>query len=94
ISGEWRGKLDSIKVYLHFQGWLAKAYEPKDDDIENELIGDVRQVVRRVVNPFWLIREVSRYWEDCLIISPDSLRDRLKQKLRTLCDFYDIETTS
>jgi predicted DNA-binding transcriptional regulator YafY len=94
VSGDWRGQLDTLKVYLQFRGWLAKAYEPKDDDIENELVGDVRQVVRRVANPFWLIREVSRYWEDCVIVSPESLRDRLKQKLRTLCDFYDIETTS
>ena len=94
ISGEWRGQLDSIKVYLQFRGWLAKAYEPKDDDVENELMGDVRNVVRQVANPFWLIREVSRYWEDCVILAPDSLRDRLKQKLRTLCNLYDIETKS
>lgn len=94
LSGDWRGELDSIKVYLQFRGWLAKAYEPKEDDIDDKILGEVRQVVRRVENPFWLIREVSRYWEDCVIISPDSMRDRLKQKLRTLCDFYDIETTS
>lgn len=94
ISGEWRDQLDSIKVHLQFRGWLAKAYEPKDDDIENELIGDVRNVVRRVANPFWLIREVSWYWEDCVILAPDSLRDRLKQKLRSLCHLYDIDTRS
>jgi predicted DNA-binding transcriptional regulator YafY len=91
ISGDWRGKLDSIKVYLQFKGWLAKAYEPKDDDIENEFIGDVRQVVRRVANPFWLIREVSRYWEDCVILAPDSMRDRVKQKLRLQCQQYDLK---
>lgn len=94
ISGDWQGQLDYIKVYLQFRGWLAKAYEPKDDDLENELMGDVRNVVRRVANPFWLIREVSRYWEDCVILAPDSLRDRLKQKLRSLCHLYDIETRS
>ncbi|MBD2128584.1 WYL domain-containing protein [Microcoleus sp. ZQ-A2] len=94
ISGEWRGQLDSIEVYLQFWGWMAKAYEPKNDDIENEVIGNVRNVVRRVANPFWLVREVSRYWEDCVILSPDSLRDRLKQKLRSLCHLYDIDTRS
>ncbi|MBD0266305.1 MAG: transcriptional regulator, partial [Tolypothrix sp. Co-bin9] len=62
--------------------------------IEDDMINDVRQVVRRVANPFWLIREVSRYWEDCVIVSPESLRDRLKQKLCTLCELYDIETKS
>lgn len=94
MSGEWRGELDSIKVYLQFRGWLAKAYEPKDDDIEHELMGDVRNVVRRVGNPFWLIREVSQYWEDCVILAPDSLRDRIRQKVRTLCHLYDIDTRS
>ncbi|MEH2198710.1 helix-turn-helix transcriptional regulator [Nostoc sp.] len=91
-SGDWRGELDYVKVQLHFRDWLAKAYQPKEDDIEDEMINDVRQVVRRVANPFWLIREVSRYWEDCVIVSPESLRDRLKQKLLTLCQLYDIET--
>ena len=91
-SGDWRGQLDSINVYVQFRGWLAKAYDSKNDDLEDLLIGDVRQVVRRVVNPFWLIREVSRYWEDCVIVAPRTMRDRLKQKLRSLCHLYDIET--
>ncbi|MDV2991344.1 MAG: hypothetical protein N4J56_000998 [Chroococcidiopsis sp. SAG 2025] len=93
-SGDWRGELDSMKVQLHFRGWLAKAYQPKENDLEDETIGDVRQVVRRVANPFWLIREVARYWEDCVIVSPESMRDRLKQKVLTLCKLYDIETRS
>lgn len=90
-SGNWQGELDYIEVYLHFYRGLVKAYQPKEDDIKDETIEDVRQVVRRVVNEFWLIREVARYWEDCVIVSPESMRDRLKQKLRTLCQLYDIE---
>jgi predicted DNA-binding transcriptional regulator YafY len=93
-SGEWREGLDSLKVYLHFRGWMVKSYQRRQDDLEDEMIGDVRQVVRQVVNEFWLIREVARYWEDCVIVSPPSLRDRLKQKLLTLCQLYDIETRS
>ncbi len=93
-SGEWRDGLDHIKVYLHFRGWMVKSYQRREDDLEDETIGDVRQVVRRVVNDFWLIREVARYWEDCVIVSPESLRDRLKQKLFTLCQLYDINTKS
>ncbi|MBW4489503.1 MAG: WYL domain-containing protein [Trichocoleus desertorum ATA4-8-CV12] len=90
IEGEWRGKLDSIKVYLQFKGWMANAYEPKPGDDENLVIGDVRQVARRVANPFWLIREVSRYWENCEIIAPDALRDRFRQKFQALSALYDV----
>ncbi|NHC37217.1 WYL domain-containing protein [Scytonema millei] len=91
-SGDWRDELDYIEVQLHFRGGLIKAYQPKEEDLEDDTIGDVRQVVRRVANPFWLIREVARYWEDCVIVSPESMRDRLKQKVLTLCKLYDIET--
>lgn len=94
IAGEWRENLDYIKVYLQFKGWLANAYEPKPGDIENQVIGDVRQVTRQVANPFWLIREVSRYWEDCQIIAPEAVRDRFKQKLATLCNTYDLKLHS
>lgn len=91
IEGEWRGSLDSIKVYLHFKGWLANAYEPKPEDLENEFLGEIRQVVRRVVNPFWLIREVFRYGKDCEIVAPDAVRSRFKAELRKLCQDYGLE---
>ncbi|ARV60134.1 transcriptional regulator [Nostocales cyanobacterium HT-58-2] len=92
INGNWRGQLDYLEVYLHFYSWLKKGYQPKDDDVSDEIIGDVRQVVRRVANPFWLIREVARYWDECVIVSPESMRDRLKHKVRNLCQLYEIET--
>jgi predicted DNA-binding transcriptional regulator YafY len=91
IEGNWRGALDSIEVYLQFKRWLANAYEPKPGDLENQVIGDIRQVTRRVANPFWLIREVSRYWEDCEIVAPAALRDRFKQTLGTLCQIYSMK---
>ncbi len=88
IEGEWRGSLDSIKVYLHFKRWLANAYEPKPEDVENEFLGEIRQVVRQVVNPFWLIREVFRYGQDCEIVAPDSVREQFKQELTKLYEVY------
>ncbi len=91
IERDWRGQFDSIKVYLHFRGWLANAYEPKVEDVENQMVNDVRQVVRTVVNPFWLIREVSRYWDECEIIAPQSLRDRVQQKLEQTLRQYGQE---
>jgi len=90
ISGEWRGRFDTIDVQLNLSGWLVRAYEPKLDDISDELVGTVRRVTRRIVNPFWLIRDVFRYGEDCVIVSPESVRDRFKQKLRSLCEYYEL----
>jgi predicted DNA-binding transcriptional regulator YafY len=91
ISGNWRGGLDYIDVYLHLRGWLVNAYEAKPEDIENQIVGDVREVVRRVVNPFWMLREISRYWEDCEIVAPENMRQRLKQKVRSLGQQYDLD---
>jgi len=95
-SGNWRSELDCLEVHLHFRDWMIKGYQSKEGDIpeKDEIIGDVRQVVRRVVNPFWLIREVLRYEENCVIIAPEAMRDRLASKLRTLCQLYDIQTNS
>ena len=95
IGGDWRGQLDSLKVYLQFRGWMVKAYKRKPgDDLEDETVGEVRNIVRKVVSSFWLIKEVLRYENDCVILAPESMRDRLKQKIRTLCGLYDIETRS
>ena len=89
----WRQQgLDTTEVYLHFYRGMVKAYEPKANDISNEVVGDVRQVVRKVSNPFWLIREVFRYGEDCEIVSPQNVRDRFREKVKSLCQKYDIET--
>jgi len=89
ISGEWRGKLDAINVQLHFQGWLVRAYEPKEDDVQDKIVDSMRQVVRQVVNPFWLIREVRRYGPECVIVSPNAVRDRFKQELISMMEQYN-----
>jgi predicted DNA-binding transcriptional regulator YafY len=87
--GEWREGLDFLKVHLQFRGSMVKSYQPREDDLEDETIGDVRQVVRKVVNHFWLIREVARYWDECVIVSPASMRDRIKEKLSILRKLYE-----
>ncbi|MGF1479103.1 MAG: helix-turn-helix transcriptional regulator [Cyanophyceae cyanobacterium] len=87
----WRQEgVDTTKVYLHFYRGMVKAYEPKANDVSNEVVGDVRQVVRKVSNPFWLIREVFRYGEDCEIVSPDSVRDYFREKINLLCQRYGV----
>jgi predicted DNA-binding transcriptional regulator YafY len=93
VNGQWRQEgLNYLIVYLHLRGGMIKAYETKANDIRNEVMGDIRQVERKVTNPFWLIREVLRYGENCVVVAPENVRDRLKQKLLTLCDLYGIET--
>jgi len=92
-TGLWREKgLDYIKVYLHFYRGMVNAYEPRlTEDISNEIIGEIRQVVRRVSNPFWLTREVRRYGQDCAVISPDSMRqDVIKDQIAS-CRNYNIK---
>jgi predicted DNA-binding transcriptional regulator YafY len=95
VNGQWRREgLDYLKVYLHFRKGMIKAYEPKANDISNEVVGDVRQVERIVSNPFWLIREVLRYGEDCVVVSPENVRSLVKEKLKTLCEHYKLEVSS
>ena len=90
-SREWREGLDHIKVCLQFRGRMIKSYQQREDDLEDKIIGDVRQVVRKVTNGFWLIREVAYYWEDCIIVSPEPMRDRMKQKISNFCNLYTTE---
>ncbi len=88
MSGDWRGQLDYLEVQLHFTGGLVKAYESKEDDLKEEIKGEVRQVVRKVVNYFWLNREVRRYGKDCVIVSPENVRDLFKQELQEIYNLY------
>lgn len=92
INGDWRGHLDSIEVQLQFRGWLVNAYEPKPENFEHETVDGARQVKRRVINPFWLLREISRYWEDCIILSPDSMYQRMRKKVEAMHHLYDLNT--
>jgi len=95
INGHWRHEgLDYLKVQLHFYKGLIKAYEPKPNDISNEVNGEVRQVIRRVSNPFWLIREVLRYGDDCVIVAPENVQALMVRKLKTLCQHYKLEVSS
>ncbi|MFB2982020.1 WYL domain-containing protein [Microseira sp. BLCC-F43] len=92
VAAKWRSNLDEIEVEMHLSGGLAFAYRAKPEDIVNNWLPDrqrIRQVVRRVSISFWFIREVMQNAPDILVVSPDSLRDRIKQKLLTLCRHYD-----
>jgi WYL domain len=92
IAGQWQADLDVINVEMHILRGLAFAYQAKTEDITNEWLANqaqARRVVRRVFNTFWFFREIMRYGEDCVIISPDSVRARFKQKLDALRQQYE-----
>jgi len=93
IPGKWRSGLDEIEVEIHLLHNLAFAYQSKPEDIANNWLPDtqkIRRVVRKVSSSFWFIREIMQYSADCVVVSPENLRDRLKQKILTLCHLYDI----
>jgi predicted DNA-binding transcriptional regulator YafY len=91
-QGQWREEgLDSLEVYLHFSKGMVKAYESRDTDISNEVVDGVRQVIRRVSNPFWLIREVLRYGQNCVVISPENVRQQVRKELKLMCQQYDLD---
>lgn len=46
----------------------------------------------RTFRPGSLNREVLQYAEDCVVVAPQSVRDRLKHKVRNICHLYEIET--
>ena len=106
IAGAWRVGLATIPVELHLFRGLAFAYQSKtaQDDVNEWLIvedttspkqsAQVRRVVRQVSNTFWLIREVLRYGQDCEIIAPDAVRQRLSQEVVLLYRRYNLMDTS
>jgi predicted DNA-binding transcriptional regulator YafY len=98
MSGSWRGHLDTIDVQFHLKKGLAKAYEPKEGDIDSQLIEEegnqgrcYRIVTRRISNSFWFFREILPYGEDCELIAPDSLRQLFRAKVQALAAHYDRE---
>jgi WYL domain len=92
IAGKWL-ELATIAVELHLFRGLAFAYRSKTTrDEVNEWSAElpqVRRVVRRVSNTFWLIREVLRYGQDCEVMAPEKVRDRIKQEVRALYEQYN-----
>jgi hypothetical protein len=93
IQGTWREEgLGTLAVEMHLHRGLAFAYRSKTtQDIENDWHPDlpqVRRVRRKITSPFWFTRDVLRYGKDCEVISPDSVRDRIKQEIQALYEFY------
>jgi predicted DNA-binding transcriptional regulator YafY len=96
-EGKWLSSLAQIEVEMHLLRGLAFAYQAKPEDSENDWLPDqprVRRVVRKVSSTFWFLREVMQYAEDCVIVSPESVRSRLTEKLIALCRQYGYQLIS
>lgn len=94
VEGHWLTHLDQIEVEIHLMRGLAFGYKAKPEDCANDWLPDqprVRRVVRKVSNTFWFLREIAPYWEDCLIVSPETVRSRLTDKLMVMCQQYKLE---
>jgi hypothetical protein len=94
VQEKWRPDLDYLEVEMHLLKGLAFAYEAKATDISNEWLSDrtppTRRIIRRVSNTFWFFREVLRYGEDCIIVAPETVQEKFKQKLHLLYESYNM----
>lgn len=93
VKGQWRPSPDRLEVEMHILGRLAFSYQNKTEDITNEWLADsqIRRVVRQISSTYWFIREVLKNAPDVVVVSPESVRARLRQTLRSLCTQYDIK---
>lgn len=95
IKGQWRSTLAQIEVEIHIVGRLAYAYQTKkNEDIVNEWLVDrqgVKRVVKQISNTYWFMRYVLQNAPDIVVISPEIVRDRIKQKLQALYSVYGLD---
>jgi hypothetical protein len=93
MAEKWDNKgLESIPVEFHLTGGLAFAYEQKKDDLEvTDLETDrpTKKVIRKINSTFWFLREILPYGDDCVVVAPDAVVDRLRQKIRSLVAKYE-----
>ncbi|MBE9213235.1 WYL domain-containing protein [Plectonema cf. radiosum LEGE 06105] len=94
INKAWLNDLETIPVEFHVYGGLAFAYERKTEDIfvsELEREPPIKRIVRNISGTFWFFREITRYGKDCVIVSPEEVRSRFRENLKSLCQAYDLE---
>lgn len=95
INQPWAKDLARIAVTFKLYGGLAFGYTVKtDDDFVGELEGDSRRVIRKIFNTFWFFRDIAKYWEQCEVIEPKSVRDRALEKITQLAQRYHLELES
>lgn len=95
IKLPWQTELDQITVEFRVYNRLAfnygKSSNKLDDLTVSEIEGDPpqRTITRKIYSTFWFFREITPYFNDCEIISPDSVRKLFREKLRSLWERYN-----
>jgi predicted DNA-binding transcriptional regulator YafY len=95
IKLPWQTELDQITVEFRVYNRLAfnygKSSKKLDDLTVSEIEGDPpqRTITRKIYSTFWFFREITPYFNDCEIISPDSVRNLFREKLRSLWERYN-----
>lgn len=86
----WRSEgLDFLQVHLHFTGEMIKAYEQKLEDLEILEENNYLKVIKKVSNPFWLIREILAYGDNCYLHSPDRIKQKYRETLTSMLSQYN-----
>jgi predicted DNA-binding transcriptional regulator YafY len=90
INQRWAQDLARVSVTFQLYGRLAFRYEAKENDVfVGELEGESRRVIRRIFSTFWFFRDIAKYWEQCEVIEPQSVRDRVSEKIIQLAQLYN-----
>ncbi len=94
IKLPWQADLDQITVTFRVYRGLAFNYgksSHKPDLTVSDITGDPpqRTITRKIYSTFWFFREIMPYFDDCQIISPDTVRHKFEAKLRSLWEQYN-----
>ena len=92
MAEKWDKKgLETILVEFHLTGGLAFGYERRKDDLEVmdlETDRPTKRVVRKISSTFWFLREILPYGDDCVVVAPNAVVDRMRQKVQSLAARY------
>ncbi|MDJ0581176.1 WYL domain-containing protein [Crocosphaera sp.] len=94
INTPWLDNLELIEVSFELREGLVFAYRSKPNDLNIEDIEGTqpkRKVTRQIFNTFWFFREIASYYGDCVIIEPENVRLRYLEKIKCLCDQYEVQ---
>ena len=89
---KWRYQgLNHIQVQLNFYHEMIDNYEKQEEDLDIQKLPDKLEVIKRIDNPFWLIKELLIYGDKCEVISPITIRESYIQEWQKIGERYQQE---